>query len=200
MSRSTAARTKQLHSEIKRIFKGVYAEPFSEINTLVENALNSVNSDIYGVSLTPHINNRWSIFMMYGNSEKLIDVDMNNVKADVNAFISDVKCSGGLFVDRFHDHTREQEVKRINDLIAEWVVLDSSKLNRKIKRVKSDIGDLALDELNLKARILRRELWDLEDAIKAHLNKPTLTLALQAYKENFPLAVEAALAHSTKTC
>jgi hypothetical protein len=71
MSRSTAARTKQPHSEIKSIFKGFYTDPFSEINTLVVNALNLANRDIYAVSLTPHINNRWSILMMYGNSQKV---------------------------------------------------------------------------------------------------------------------------------
>jgi hypothetical protein len=85
-------------------------------------------------------------------------------------------------------------------MISEWVELDLCKLTRKIKRVKSEISDVALGELKLRARTLRRELWDLEDAIKVHLNKPTLTIVLKSYKENFPLAVEAALANSTQVC
>ena len=66
-----------------------------------------------------------------------------------------------------------------DDLISDWVTLDLRKLKRKIKRYKGE----SLAELKTKERHLRHYLWELENTIKEHLGKTTLTHALKQYAE-----------------
>ncbi|MFT7007106.1 MAG: hypothetical protein ACJAXJ_001619 [Colwellia sp.] len=194
MARSTATKTTKLHIQMKKAFKDIFVNPYVSLGNMVESALKSVNDDIYSISLTPHMNNRWSVFMMFGTSEKVIDVNLDCVKADIPAFIEDVKRSGLLFVERYNEDIKAKSTQDTNDIIGDWVVLDLSKLNRKIKRVKNSVSPEELINLKGSERILRRELWDLEEDIKKHFGCTTIDNALLKYQVKFPLGVEAALA------
>lgn len=62
--------------------------------------------------------------------------------------------------------------------------------------MKNSVSAEELSNLKSSERILRRELWSLEEDIKKHLGCTTLDNALHKYQAQFPLGVEAALAYS----
>jgi hypothetical protein len=199
MTRSTDKSVKLLYSQLEHTFNGIYANPHKTLSKLFEDALLSVNQEFYGILLTPHINNRWSIFVMFNKSQNVIPLELSKAKEDLSLVIDNLKHTATAFIQSLEEKSKELATKAHNDLIGEWVVLDLSKLKRKIKRIKSSDDQTTLSSLEVKVRMLRRDLWDLEDDIKAHLGTTGLENILSKYKDDFPLGVSAALTYSAQS-
>jgi len=193
MARSNQKAITRLNKE----FKTVFCEPVKVLNDKLDLAISAKFSEVYNISITQYMNNCWNVYMMYSTCQKVIPMELTCVKANVDAWINEVVISAGLLVQRVEEEVERKALVDKFAIVEEWLRLDMDKGYRKLKRLKSQEArkeDISVQEREM--RRMRKDIWDLEDELKAHLGKDTMKGAVAPFQTFFPLACSAAILHS----
>jgi len=195
MPRSTQTQIKKLRKEFTVIFgEDKNGEKLEVLRERLANAMQAVNSDIGNIILGPYVRGEWTIYFLYRTSEKFISVNLQEVADDESKWLDSICAIAKQWVD-YADSQLDKKAKPTETTLDDWLAQDIERAKNRVKRLsKHDGSDKAKQKLNkaqATVRTVRREVWDVEETIKA---KPDdLAQQLAKYKDNFPTTCKNAL-------